>query len=1547
MNELEILEEEIKRKIQVVADGFCPSHPKIRIFKTNIFGFKKSMECSLCSVDRQKMIEQSSNNGRNSSHDIASSTSKLVSNFAIQRIYQTDESIENSPAKYIVQYANGDFYEGGLLNNKRNGIGVWILANGDKFEGNFSDDRLHGEGTYNYINGDIYCGFYSKGKKHGRGTYKWANGDTYEANFINGREDGNGIYTWNSKTVNVCIDSAEERQQETAGDKVVATKDDVHAWSEGNEDNGSQTGEGSRDESWSVGVIFNDLELQEKKHEAYIEVLQSAFIDTKEDSNTDGGSPTRCSSSHSATKSFSFQEVASISGNITTQAGSTGAADDDDGPSGSMLRSNGPSVHQDGSLSQSPSSEINRVSSGDFFQPCLFDEEVDTDDREVESDASNSELNRSRIDYGLLDDQVALHSHSHDTTNGFGEADLEHVGSIMLLESVYAELSESTESQLSEREEEIHLCSTDTVGEIVWETNLEVVSEIIKTAAMIPEVSVTESVLEDPSGLLGNVPQEESYADCEQVLQDIFSRIVFDVSSEVVTVVVCECLGDRDAAIEQAVALVSAALINEQCDDASCTVSEATTALREFSISQCVESHGRDILHESIDALAWELNLELVAIELECFSVAMQHIATVLRNEVIESLLYVLVGDMLTDSNDSIDRGVEIASWEAIDGIVAEQLINIARYEVSEREVSIVKAIEFVFETLRTDISSEEASCIALGCQSAQEQRIEIATMDISQLLLLETIEEDCRAVSETSINERIVYYLAATRVALEEVENMLDVEIAVVVEASLSEWDNLIASATVGVHLQLVDEVVETFSKIFSSEELSARDCCVSDGTFHILNELLATAVNKEFAEVVVYVVAERDSSIQAAMECLCDEELLQTTVACTAEIVMEELRALDISISAAEECIVSMERDAVVQEELLATVIVLLDARMLRIESASHSISADLEVEATQSIIEEIAVQGVLWDVELRDVCEDLMSTIEREVSSDVAQASLSSWEELTSLLVEEVFSTLLLDCMRDDCAIGAYLLESLLEEIAETLTTTLLEEEVAIHMTEEIQQELLSVRLLLEYVVAEFVSMLAEEVVGECSIDLSSAAWNEEYLVVTAQVVIDDRIMLDSVVKVMEEVIERVCMVVVDAVDPPELGINRTSKLLVTSNSANFSTEYVESIPERNFLSELVEGPASNSAKADGTESCTDYIRFHTPQLHSMNFMEGECSVFASEVDFRSCYEGIAWSYAGTSTSKPMTVSALGSSESSSVENYSADAESSVASAGEDECTLNGSDVAEVMSFMKQSSDGTSEYSADGEHSDQCTQRNGNRFGGGYQWSAPESRTEEYPTDFPPNSSDHLVGASEAAGICIRTSNSDDRAMENVSMDFIYNHESPKEKEWMVSPLADGVVGGRSVGQLYGSRSADASDTSSNRMRSSRYSVVYSANGDVYEGAVSADGLFQGHGKLTFFNGDVYEGSFLNGYRSGTGRYTYINGDIYEGRFKNGCKDGKGVYRYQASGAVYEGSYVNDRRHGHGTYIYPNGGKYIGEYINGKKTTGGIYIRRPLNS
>jgi len=41
--------------------------------------------------------------------------------------------------------------------------------------------------------------------------------------------------------------------------------------------------------------------------------------------------------------------------------------------------------------------------------------------------------------------------------------------------------------------------------------------------------------------------------------------------------------------------------------------------------------------------------------------------------------------------------------------------------------------------------------------------------------------------------------------------------------------------------------------------------------------------------------------------------------------------------------------------------------------------------------------------------------------------------------------------------------------------------------------------------------------------------------------------------------------------------------------------------------------------------------------------------------------------------------------------------------------------------------------------------------------------------------------------------------------------------------------------------------------------------------------------GQGKLTFKNGDLYEGTFKNNFYDGSGVFTYINGACYNGEWK----------------------------------------------------------------
>ena len=141
--------------------------------------------------------------------------------------------------------------------------------------------------------------------------------------------------------------------------------------------------------------------------------------------------------------------------------------------------------------------------------------------------------------------------------------------------------------------------------------------------------------------------------------------------------------------------------------------------------------------------------------------------------------------------------------------------------------------------------------------------------------------------------------------------------------------------------------------------------------------------------------------------------------------------------------------------------------------------------------------------------------------------------------------------------------------------------------------------------------------------------------------------------------------------------------------------------------------------------------------------------------------------------------------------------------------------------------------------------------------------------------------------------------------------------------------------------------------------------------------------GQGSLTYVNGDIHIGTFVDSKKSGVGTFTskekkeigqwknnklyngfiyhstnwrldreirngdtfrykvkdkYDNGDYYEGWARNGKQDGQGTYKY-SDGDVYIGEYKNGKMHGQGTYTYANGDSYTGEFR-------GIYIKTISN-
>ncbi len=114
---------------------------------------------------------------------------------------------------------------------------------------------------------------------------------------------------------------------------------------------------------------------------------------------------------------------------------------------------------------------------------------------------------------------------------------------------------------------------------------------------------------------------------------------------------------------------------------------------------------------------------------------------------------------------------------------------------------------------------------------------------------------------------------------------------------------------------------------------------------------------------------------------------------------------------------------------------------------------------------------------------------------------------------------------------------------------------------------------------------------------------------------------------------------------------------------------------------------------------------------------------------------------------------------------------------------------------------------------------------------------------------------------------------------------------------------------------------------------------ASGATYTGDF-IDGVRTGKGTYTWADGATYTGDFINGVRTGKGTYTWADGATYTGDFVDGKQTGKGTFSW-ASGATYTGDFIDGVRTGKGIYTWPNGNIYIGDFVDGKRTGFGMYI------
>lgn len=93
----------------------------------------------------------------------------------------------------------------------------------------------------------------------------------------------------------------------------------------------------------------------------------------------------------------------------------------------------------------------------------------------------------------------------------------------------------------------------------------------------------------------------------------------------------------------------------------------------------------------------------------------------------------------------------------------------------------------------------------------------------------------------------------------------------------------------------------------------------------------------------------------------------------------------------------------------------------------------------------------------------------------------------------------------------------------------------------------------------------------------------------------------------------------------------------------------------------------------------------------------------------------------------------------------------------------------------------------------------------------------------------------------------------------------------------------------------------------------------NGDKFQGRMLIDGYGRGPDFdqplagtfVTAYTGDTHVGTFLDGKRHGNGKLTFANGDVFEGCFYKGGVCGKGTFSVAATGTAFKGIFGRRRR------------------------------------
>ena len=109
--------------------------------------------------------------------------------------------MSNKKIRIKKTYANGDSYEGEVVNNQKNGQGIMTFANGKIYDGHWDNDKIHGCGLMIFSKDESYDGSWVNNIKSGTGIRKSANGDIYIGDYLNDEKNGEGKMIYANGTI--------------------------------------------------------------------------------------------------------------------------------------------------------------------------------------------------------------------------------------------------------------------------------------------------------------------------------------------------------------------------------------------------------------------------------------------------------------------------------------------------------------------------------------------------------------------------------------------------------------------------------------------------------------------------------------------------------------------------------------------------------------------------------------------------------------------------------------------------------------------------------------------------------------------------------------------------------------------------------------------------------------------------------------------------------------------------------------------------------------------------------------------------------------------------------------------------------------------------------------------------------------------------------------------------------------------------------------------------------------------------------------------------